>query len=249
MRKFLPVLTRTTCHGCGAAVEPSPTQGYSRQALVVSDDPGATEARTYCSNRCINADAASLSAVWDVQADAFLTTATLVEDKATDGLRERVWVAIPFRPTARYTSEPNTFTPGQAVEIMTSPGSWERGTYVAPSNVADGFHMVAHGPNGVAYTVNSDKIRPVTDSVEDMAQAMREVAKDREDVASAIGRFLYITTDDSATRDRQMRAARQAFGDDGFLGGSSPMLDAFRQGWHLGRMDRQQAGYARRINA
>lgn len=75
---------------------------------------------------------------------------------------------------------------------------------------------------------------PIT-PIADMAQAMREVAKDDEKTASAIGRFLSITTEDGETRGRQMLAARLAFGEE-----PSPLFDAFRQGWHLGRQGRNR---------
>jgi hypothetical protein len=103
MRRFLPVPNATHCYGCGVAVAPSPTDGYSRQALVANDDPGASEARVYCSNRCINADAEDLSATWDAQCETFLATAQVVEDETSRGLRETVYVTVPFRPTARYS--------------------------------------------------------------------------------------------------------------------------------------------------
>lgn len=65
MRKFNPVTETSTCHTCGTEVQPSPAEGYSRQTVVSSDD--CETARTYCSNQCVNADAAELSKVWDTE--------------------------------------------------------------------------------------------------------------------------------------------------------------------------------------
>ena len=59
MRRFMPVQNATVCATCGGPVEATP-EGveYSRQATVTFDDSQITG--TYCSNRCINADAERL---------------------------------------------------------------------------------------------------------------------------------------------------------------------------------------------